>query len=408
MTQKGFPVARHRSKFKSDVLGQNKKTRKKGSNTSTRFREAMEMLKSMTPDEIKEAREEVNSLLTSESIAFLKRKCRQKMDMRRQYDSRDITLKENTTIEKEDLSKLVTDQDLFDAAKKSKGIERERLAWIVGKEHKDEEEEEEEEGTLRIDLNGNVVSAEDDPDRLRGLHHHGKHPDKAGYTVRELTILSASAFPAQKATALKALASYYERDSTSNNNNTQFDVKLIPTICMVLRSDRKNRTVWSTGLALTRALGTSLMRATKTRCEDDCFENIYLTSSEKSRKDVTDILGAVEKFGFMRICIQNLKTKEERNSVCPLMLSCSRQSLSLASSCYECVRTMFMDVLRCPQNHTPEHTSCVFELIRTVCEAGKNLAERVCSDGVLDMMLRTVAVRVMKDDDILKTESLRM
>ena len=90
--------------------------------------------------------------------------------------------------------------------------------------------------------------------------------------------------------------------------------------------------------------------------------------------------------------------------MCPLLLACSRQSLSLASSCYECV-TMFTNVLRCPQNHSDEYASCVFELIRTICEAGKNLAERVCSDGVLDIMLRTLAVNAK--DDVLKMESLR-
>ena len=71
MTQKGFPVAKHRSKFKSS-FGQKNKTRKtKAEKTTTRFREAMGMLKSMSEDEIKNAREELSSLLTAENIAFL-------------------------------------------------------------------------------------------------------------------------------------------------------------------------------------------------------------------------------------------------------------------------------------------------------------------------------------------------
>ena len=322
------------------------------------------------------------------------------MKLRRTYDDRDA---DNSTIPKvednkmDDLSKLVTEEDLMKAAKNSKESSVRDLHGLWERRRK-KEEKEEEEGTVRIDLNGRVVSAEDDPDRLRGLHHHGQHPDKAGYTVREHNARSIC-ISAQKATALKALAAYYER----HTNDKVFDVKLIPTICMALRSDRKNRTVWSATLALTRALGLAVLRATETECEDDCFENIYLIRDDVD-KELAEMLFSVQKIGFVRTCIQTLQTKEEKRSVCPLLLACSRQSLSLASSCYECV-TMFTSVLRCPQNHSDEYASCVFELIRTICEAGKNLAERVCSDGVREIMLRTLAVNAQ--DDVLKMESLR-
>ena len=414
VTQKGFPVAKHRSKFKSRFGQKNKSRKTKVEKTTTRFREAMEMLKSMSEDEIKSAREELKSLLTAESVAFLRERGRKKVILRREYDNRDVgdfaaekdtTEKVEDNITGNDLSKLVTDEDLMEAAKKSKGIERERLAWIVGKEKGDSKEDtdEDKEGAVRIDLNGRLVSPDDDPDRLRGLHHHGEHPDKAGYTIRELTMLGASAFPAQKATALKALASYYERQNEDNVMKV-FDVKLIPTICMSLRSDRKNRTVWSATLALIRALGISVTRETDTECVDDCFENIFQPRGNENR-ELVEMLFSVQKIGFVRTCIQTLQTEEEKSSVCSLLLSCSRQSLSLASACYECVLPMFTRVLRCPQNYSYEYVSCVFELIRTICKAGKNLAERVCSDGVLDLMLRTLAVNAQ--DDMLKTESLR-
>ena len=148
-------------------------------------------------------------------------------------------------------------------------------------------------------------------------------------------MLGASAFPAQKATALKALASYYERENEDNVMKV-FDVKLIPTICMSLRSDRKNRTVWSATLALIRALGISVTRETDTECVDDCFENIFQPRGNENR-ELVEMLFSVQKIGFVRTCIQTLQTKEEKRSVCPLLLACSRQSLSLASSCYECV-----------------------------------------------------------------------
>ena len=55
VTQKGFPVAKHRSKFKSS-FGQKNKRGKQRQKTTTRFREAIGMLKSMSEDEIRRER----------------------------------------------------------------------------------------------------------------------------------------------------------------------------------------------------------------------------------------------------------------------------------------------------------------------------------------------------------------
>ena len=409
-----FPIPKHRSEFKTSMFGRRRKKNNKADKNTTRFREAMEMLKSMSVDEIKEARSELNSLLSQESIAFLKRRGTQKLEKRRLYDHRDnVSASTSTfidnTIDKVDMCKLVTDQDLLNAAKNSKGIEREKLAWIVGeKDDENNESNNNDDDAIRIDLSGNVVDADYDPEQRQGLHHHGKSPEKAGYTVRELITLGSSAFPAQKSTALKALASYF--DINKSLLPCTYDANLIRTICASLISDRKNRTIWSTTIFLMRTLGTSLMKSTQQNEEkkDSCFETICGRRLGSRSKNISEILNSVSEFGFLKICAQVLKTKEEKSSALPLILSCSRESLSVASLCYEILTPMYVDVLKCPLLFLQD-APLVFELVRTLCEAGEDLAKRICLDGVLDIMLRTLALRVVKADEleVLKTESLR-
>ncbi|CAG8460292.1 1798_t:CDS:2 [Diversispora eburnea] len=59
--------------------------------------------------------------------------------------------------------------------------------------------------SLRFDFNGNIVDKNSNIPSYLGLHHHGKDPDQAGYTISELLHLTRSTVPSQKIIPLNIL-----------------------------------------------------------------------------------------------------------------------------------------------------------------------------------------------------------
>jgi hypothetical protein len=63
----------------------------------------------------------------------------------------------------------------------------------------------------RFDFNGNVLTGSEGIPEYVGLHHHGDEPDRAGYTLEELFLLSRSNFLQQRVLAINTLAKIIEK-----------------------------------------------------------------------------------------------------------------------------------------------------------------------------------------------------
>lgn len=116
-----------------------------------------------------------------------------------------------------DLSWVKSHEDVIEAAKKHlPETEKEKLKWMIpditedGNNSSQEEIKgdklQDDESAPRFDLLGKLIPKDYQGSALDGLHNHGDNPDLAGYTIDELSMLARSTLPAQRVTALRAIA----------------------------------------------------------------------------------------------------------------------------------------------------------------------------------------------------------
>ena len=64
---------------------------------------------------------------------------------------------------------------------------------------------------VRFDFDGNIVNSTKDVPQFLGLHHHGQEPEKAGYSLEELFLLSRSNYLQQRVLAINVLGNIIEK-----------------------------------------------------------------------------------------------------------------------------------------------------------------------------------------------------
>ena len=64
---------------------------------------------------------------------------------------------------------------------------------------------------MRFDFDGNILTGSKVVPEYLGLHHHGDEPDRAGYTLEELFLLSRSNFLQQRVLAINTLAKIIDK-----------------------------------------------------------------------------------------------------------------------------------------------------------------------------------------------------
>jgi hypothetical protein len=63
----------------------------------------------------------------------------------------------------------------------------------------------------RFDFDGNILIGGEVVPEYLGLHHHGDEPDRPGYTLEELFLLSRSNFLQQRVLAINTLAKIIDK-----------------------------------------------------------------------------------------------------------------------------------------------------------------------------------------------------
>ncbi|ORY90533.1 hypothetical protein BCR43DRAFT_499450 [Syncephalastrum racemosum] len=191
----GFPKPARRSRFKEQQL--KKRQPESGSEpvgtepaTLNVEDENMSRLDAMSEQELEEARQEVLSQLSPESISILLNRPKKPAV----YSSPSVAARQTAQEQK--------------AAEQA---ERDKLAWMDTSlqppplpEAVDEQDSVYR--RVRFDLQGNIMDASVDVPRHKGLHHHGDEPDKAGYTLAELLYLVRSTVASQRAMVLTTLS----------------------------------------------------------------------------------------------------------------------------------------------------------------------------------------------------------
>ncbi|CAO3614797.1 unnamed protein product [Mucor hiemalis] len=248
--QGGFPKPVHRSEFKKRLEAQrNKSTKPRAEAPPQVASQSSAMLETslydddndrrineMSEQELEEARQEIMSTLSPESIALLMKGV--KNNTKKVSIKETVEEKESSTVKsvekprKKSVSfkqEVEEKEDLLEMKKQyfaDVPVENDKLAWmdnrfltpeIVKQEAKRlkelEHESNESEATeaekvyrkVRFDLQGRVIDPNIEIPRHKGLHHHGDEPEKAGYTLAELFYLARSQVPSQRSMVLTTL-----------------------------------------------------------------------------------------------------------------------------------------------------------------------------------------------------------
>ncbi|OBZ90413.1 RNA polymerase II-associated protein 1 [Choanephora cucurbitarum] len=241
----GFPKPVHRSEFKKRLEAQKLK---KAAPPSQRLaappqveesqpkqldpvideNENDQRIRAMSEAELEEARQEIMSTLSPESVALLMKGLKNsKKTTDHQQKKKHVTLE--VAEDRSETKMKDEDEDVGDDLLKMKAkyfanvpLENEKLAWMDNRfmtsELKQQQQQQVEEDKksvpteaekvyrqVRFDLQGNIIDPSVDLPRHKGLHHHGDEPDKAGYTLAELFYLTRSQVPSQRAMVLNII-----------------------------------------------------------------------------------------------------------------------------------------------------------------------------------------------------------
>lgn len=234
--QAGFPKPVHRSEFKKRLEAQRNKATTKprvdappqvASQTSAMLDSSLfdddndRRIGEMSQQQLEEAREEIMSTLSPESIALLIKGLKSKKAVNNVVEEKKKKVSFEEQVEdKEDLLQMKK-QYFADVP-----TENDKLAWMDNRfltkdikaqeskrlkelEHENNEAEATEAEKvyrkLRFDLQGRIIDQNLDIPRHTGLHHHGDEPEKAGYTLAELFYLARSQVPSQRSMVLTTL-----------------------------------------------------------------------------------------------------------------------------------------------------------------------------------------------------------
>ncbi|CAO3615462.1 unnamed protein product [Mucor fragilis] len=229
----GFPKPVHRSEFKKRLEAQRNKSAKTPRPeappqvmSDEPVDENDRRIQDMSQQELEDARQEIMSTLSPESIALLMKGLKNKSGTAKEK-------KKKVSFEEPETNDVAVDDDKEDLLQIKKEyfanvpMENEKLAWMDNrfltpeirkqeaqrlKELADENSESQASDVekvyrkVRFDLQGRIIDQTQDIPRHQGLHHHGDEPDKAGYTLAELFYLVRSQVPSQRSMVLTTLA----------------------------------------------------------------------------------------------------------------------------------------------------------------------------------------------------------
>jgi hypothetical protein len=233
----GFPKPVHRSEFKKRLEAQRNKSGA-GATKGPRPEAPPQVMSEkpvdendrriheMSQQELDDARQEIMSTLSPESIALLMKGLKNKNNTTKEETTTKKKVSFEPHVEKVDADK----EDLLQMKKQyfaNVPLENDKLAWMdnrfltpeIRKQEAQKLKELEEENNeseasevekvyrkVRFDLQGRIIDSTMDIPHHKGLHHHGDEPEKAGYTLAELFYLVRSQVPSQRSMVLITIA----------------------------------------------------------------------------------------------------------------------------------------------------------------------------------------------------------
>ena len=188
-----------------------------------------------TEQEILQAKQNIESMLSPSLIEFVKQKKIEKdrlkmsKNLKESKDPKENQPQPDSFIEntssfsiskdpstEEELPNLV--KEIFTEAKSKNWVhmdvvEKEKAKWMEDiPAEKDNKLNLDEPYNARFDFNGILLPFEDKNLTVdKGLHHHGQEPERPGYSLQELLQLSRSSSPQQRSIALQSLANIFEK-----------------------------------------------------------------------------------------------------------------------------------------------------------------------------------------------------
>lgn len=183
----GFPRPARRSVFKQSMAIQHKNVRKNEDvNVSDYEHDNMNRIERMSAEEIEEARKEIFSTLSSESISMLMNRAK--------GDKQHIGTDNQKTSKRDEESTMKHRMDNRFNINDEQSTNTEKLC-----------------DQLKFNYRGESFDSVVDPSSCQGLHNHSDDPDKATYTLEELFYMTRSHMPSQRAMALNTMACIIQR-----------------------------------------------------------------------------------------------------------------------------------------------------------------------------------------------------
>ncbi|KAI7873733.1 hypothetical protein K492DRAFT_154615 [Lichtheimia hyalospora FSU 10163] len=183
----GFPKPARRSVFKQRVANQSMNIQKNDQVDIPDYeRDNMNRIETMSAEEIEEARNEIFSTLSSESVAML-------MNRAKKGKESIESDKQRTNKQDDELTEKYHMNDQFN-------INDQQPTNVENACRQ-----------LKFNYRGESIESTVDASCCQGLHNHDDDPDKAGYTLEELFYLSRSHMPSQRAMALNTMACIIQR-----------------------------------------------------------------------------------------------------------------------------------------------------------------------------------------------------
>ncbi|KAL4146831.1 hypothetical protein PRNP1_010587 [Phytophthora ramorum] len=271
----GFPAVKRRGPGQS-LFGRRRREVKAAEQPQPLDRESSDIdasnrakLQEMSPQEIREAQQELLQTLDPQLVEKLKnrRKKQDKAPVKRTK----VKIGESVVKEEEEKQEMIrslaavkTEEQLQEQAKLLPAEERAKLDWTqnAGKEKaargKKKRRSVAEDATLeRFDLDGHVLEATDAELPVHsGLFHHGDDPNAAGYTVPELLHLARSSVASQRAMALTVLAKVLKQRQLQEKASLPVAPRVLPrdmAITLRIVLDDQNYTALSAGVSALHA-----------------------------------------------------------------------------------------------------------------------------------------------------------
>ncbi|KAL3875002.1 hypothetical protein ACJMK2_037944 [Sinanodonta woodiana] len=171
--------------------------------------ENMQTLSAMSQDEILAEQKKLLETLDHRIVEFLNARKKRKQSAQSQKSEPSITQSDSSLVRKKDIIAKTKDQTQFPVEVDKKWVhmgkvEYNKLEWMKdlpppsAPGHKTGQQ-------ARFDFQGNLIPADAEIPVHFGLHHHGEEPERAGYTLEELFLLSRSSNVQQRTLALQTL-----------------------------------------------------------------------------------------------------------------------------------------------------------------------------------------------------------